>query len=58
MATKIKVRSTLHARVYETNPKIMSEEEKRRRLKELFLLLYEIDQNNVSKEYPSAQEDK
>ena len=49
----------LHARVYESNPKIMSEEETRRRLKELFLLLWEIsEQNNVSKEYSGAQQDK
>lgn len=46
-------------RVYEPQLKTLSEEETRRRLKELFLLLWEIsEQNNVSKEYSSAQEDK
>ena len=53
-----RVQSQLHVRVHESNSEPLSQEEIRRRLKELFLLLYEIDQqNNVSKEYQNGNKD-
>lgn len=55
METK-RVQLKLNARVHESKSKIFSEEETRRRLKELFLLLHEIsEQNNVTKEYLGAE---
>jgi len=55
--TNKSVQSKLHVRVRESKTKTASPEEIRRRLKELVLLLYEIDQQNkVSKGHKDVSE--
>jgi len=54
-----RVQLKLHTRVHEKKEKTASQEEIRRRQKELFLLLYEIyQQNYVAKDYSDAQKDQ